>query len=182
MKVTAIESMAVILAGVILCGCSRGGGPETHVLVIKPLSADRPIVTVTNLVITSVVNTSNYLQMTMPIRDLQHLGYEAIPASRWQEAYDIFSAALVDEARTCRLDSVSLSNCFKAILTAPESKGVALLPVVAYSGSQDGQKVWTIELMWEVADPRFSGKPMEHTRTHCFTQNGIKQVGFSRCR
>jgi hypothetical protein len=167
MKANVMEFIAIPLMGAILAGCSRGG-TETQVLLIRPVRADVPVVTVTNYVETSLA-------------DLNLPDFEAIPAGRWREAYDIFSAALIDEAKKCRLDSVSLSNCLKAVLISPESKGVALLPVAAYSGSQDRQKVWTIELRWEVADPLFSGEPMGHVRAHCFTQNGIKQVGFSRC-
>ena len=136
---------------------------------MKPLSADRPVATVTNYVAAG--------PLTFPTPR-----FETIPAARWQEAYAKFSAALVDEAEKCHLDSVSLSNCFKAILTSPEGRGAALLPVAVYGATQDGEKTWIIEVLCGSTDPRLSLYPMSSKWTYGFTQNGIKQVYFCQSR
>ena len=104
-----------------------------------------------------------------------------IRVRNWQEHYDLFSAALVKKAAESGLESASLAKALKAILVAPESKGLALLPVAAYSTLYDGARVWQVDLRWEGAGGVMQDKPMTHVRTHYFTRDEIKQVGFRTC-
>ena len=104
--------------------------------------------------------------------------FREITVRNWRQNYDLFATALVNKAAESGLDSGSLSQALKAILVAPESKGMALLPVAAYNTFDQGAGVWKIDLRWEGAG---GDEPMGHVRCHTFTRDGIKQVGFGSC-
>lgn len=173
MNASAIKANAILLLGALLSGCGRTSN-DAQILVVRPvapLRADDLAVTVTRHVQADLYN------LNIPAAD-----YDTLPAEHWQKAYGVFGMTLIDEAKKSHLDSRSLSNCLMAVLVSPESKGLALLPIAAISCVQDGQKVWRIELKWETPSTLTVGQPMGHTRTHIFTQNEIKQVGFTTCR
>ncbi len=165
--------IAILLSGVLFCGCSQTSN-EMHILVVRPVAP----LTADHLAVTVAKHTQADLN-NLKIPDAE---YNTLSGEHWQKAYGVFGASLIDAAKKSHLDSRSLSNCLMAVLVSPESKGLALLPIAATSYVQDGQKVWRIELKWETPSTLTVGQPMGHTRTHIFTQNEIKQVGFTTCR
>jgi hypothetical protein len=167
MKKNSFALIASSLLGAILCGCTgTKGSPPAAGVVVGSMKGGFPSVTITH----------------KATRDLNHMPeFKTILVRDWRERYDQFAAALVEKARESGLDSASLSEVLKAILAAPESKGKALLPVAAYSTWHRGESVWLIDLRWEGVGTALSDYPMVHVRSYYFTQNGIRQVGFSSC-
>jgi hypothetical protein len=157
------------LSGVfaVLCACSatKAGAPATGI-VAKSFVSGTPTVIVSHRLPQGLKDMPEFRKMR--VRD-------------WRENYDLFAAALVQKAAESGLDSASLSQALKATLAAPESNGVALLPVAAYSTFYQGAGVWQIDLRWEGAGAVLRDEPMSHVRTHYFTRDEIKQVGFSTC-
>ena len=167
-KMGNLVSIALLCAT--FCGCGQRSN-DTQALLIRPLPANGVEVV-----------AENYGQADPSSLELPTFEFNSITVDQWQEAYGKFGMALVEGAKKHRLDSESLSNCLMAVLTSPESKGYALLPVAAVSATLNQQKVWMIDLKWETPATYLSNQPMGHVRTHWFTQNGTKQVNFSTCR
>ncbi len=167
MKKCLVSVVALLLPGVILCACSgTGGGLPARGVVVRSWVAGVPTVTVTHRAPNDMNDFSKFA---------------TICSGDWREKYDLFSAALVRKAAECRLNSSSLAAAFKAVLAAPESNGLALLPVAAYSTQYQGDDVWRIDLRWEAAGGPRLDEPMGHARSYYFTRDAIRQVGFVTC-
>jgi len=164
-NIIAVLAVFSLLAVVCSCSATRAGVPTTGV-VVKSFAGGTPTAVVSHK---APQNRNDMPEFPM------------IHVRNWRENYDIFAAGLVNKAAVSGLDSASLSQALKAVLTAPESKGTALLPVAAYSTFYQGAEVWRIDLRWESAGAVLGDESMGHVRTHCFTRTGIKQVGFSTC-
>ena len=100
---------------------------------------------------------------------------------RWRTNYAVFSKALVTAAEKEHLDTSSLAKILQIIRTAPENKGLAILPVAVHSTKQDGQPVWVVALQWEGAAWAAHTGRLGHIRRFTVTQKTLKQVDFSTC-
>jgi hypothetical protein len=93
----------------------------------------------------------------------------------------VCSNALVASAKKEHLDSSALAKILRSLRSAPENRGLAILPVAAQSRTQGGELVWVVVLHWEIARWAADGAKLVHVREFTVTQKNLKQIGFSTC-
>jgi hypothetical protein len=160
---TAAVAISAVLVVVGACSATNSTAPVNG-LVAKSLAGGTPVIA---LIHREPENLSKIPE------------FSNLRVVNWRKHYNDFSTALVKKEAEAGLDSLSLSQALKAIPAASESKGVALLPVAAHSTVYQGVAVWRIDLRWEGIG--FGEERMTHVRTHYFTRDGVKQVGFGTC-
>jgi hypothetical protein len=116
----------------------------------------------------------------------------------WRTNYALFSKALVEAAERRHLDSASLAKVLQNLLTAPESKHWAMLPVCAWSTQFDfknrrqnvwraaepkfdGEWVWVVELIFDDSDRAAEHGELGHIADFWISQRTLELVQWDRC-
>src|SRR5262245_58462118 len=127
----------LVLAAGCICGCSRADSSAQvgAQLFISSFQEGEPSVSVER----HAFRSTGELFTFEPEMTIQ-----------WRTNYNLCSQALVKAAEKEGLDSSSLAQILETLRSAPENKGLAILPVAAHAAKLDGEDVWRITLRWEI--------------------------------
>jgi len=168
-----VKLLLLALSLATLGGCATSAQKESRFVIVNRIAAVLP-------------SDENERSVWLSIHvDTLEKQFQSQTTRWWKTNFEVFSRALVEDARSSRLDYASLSNVLKRVLADTDGNYLAYIPVAAHATTLNGEPVWIVVVHWEhwfgSQDPN-GVSALSHVRTFAFTTNDLKLVGYVSCR